>query len=215
VRARRVALGLALALAALPAAAVNAPPGSTTSGGWSPSIYLDAYFQKGGEGLFVPTLFMDKGSLHLEGRYNYEDVDTGSLWVGWGFPFGEEGRSLRLVPMLGGVAGRTSGIAPGLEVEARWNRLSYWLEAEYVFDLESSSDSFLYTWSELTYLTLPWLWVGASVQRTRIVHSPREVDFGPMVGIGRPGAPGASLSFYAYGLARSSPSFLVTAAAQF
>jgi hypothetical protein len=215
VRARRIAFALSLALGALPAAAAEAPPGTVTSGRWSPSVYLDAYFLKGGEGYLVPTVFMDRGSVHLEGRYNYEDFDTASLFAGWGFPFGEEGRSLRLTPMLGGVFGNTNGVAPGLEVEARWGRLSYWLEAEYVFDLEDSSASYLYTWSELYAFALPWLWAGVSVQRLRPVQSPREVDFGPMVGVGKPGAPGGSLSFYAYGLTGSSPSFLVTAAAQF
>ena len=50
--------------------------------------------------------------LHLETRYNYEDLRTGSIWFRHNFSVGKQ-LVLNLTPMVGGVSGRTSGIAPG------------------------------------------------------------------------------------------------------
>ena len=51
-------------------------------------------------------------TLHLETRYNNEDLRTGSLWVGYNFAWGEKWQ-FEVTPMIGGVFGRTNGIAPG------------------------------------------------------------------------------------------------------
>ncbi len=211
---RRLALTLLglLAAAAGPGraddAAVERPP-------WTAALYVDGYFVPGESGTFIPTLFVDRDALHLEARWNYEDVDTLSLWGGWGFTFGGEERYAKLTPMVGAVAGATSGVAPGLEIDARWGRLTYWLEAEYVFDLKDSAGSYLYTWSELYVTVVPWLWVGGSVQRLKVIESPNELDVGPMIGVGNPGPRGWYVSGYAYGLTRSSPTWLVTGALLF
>jgi hypothetical protein len=213
---RRLVFGTLLALAAIPAARAEtllAPPAEKPA--WSTAVYLDGYYQRDASAFMVPTLFADRGPLHLEARYNYEDFDTTSLWAGWGFTFGNEGRYAKLVPMLGGVFGTVNGMAPGLEIEAKWGRFSYWLEAEYVLDFQDSAGHFLSAWSEGYYSIQPWLWAGASVQRLRVVDSPREVDVGPMIGVGKPGAPGWSVSVYAYGLTSGTPLWLATAAAQF
>ncbi|HUL57793.1 MAG TPA: hypothetical protein VLU43_00880 [Anaeromyxobacteraceae bacterium] len=206
---------LAAMLTLLPAAARGEPPDAKASGAWKPAAYLDAYYQSGTSGYLVPTVFLDREPWHLEARYNYEDFDTASLFVGYGFSFGGEENYLTLRPMVGGLFGNVNGVAPGLEVDARWKRLTYWLESEYVFDFKDSSSNYLYTWSELYFNVLDWLWIGGSLERLKVVKSPTEVDVGPMVGFGKPGSPGWSLSFYAYGLTRSDPQFLATLAVQF
>ena len=209
------ALALGLVLPILPALARAEAPAAEAREPWSTAFYLDAYLQAGEDATFVPTVFADRGSLHLEARYNYEDAKTGSLFAGWAFPFGAEERSLKLTPMVGGVLGNTDGVAPGLEVEARWGRVGYWLEAEYLIDVNDSSASYLYTWSELTFSVVPWLWFGGSLQRLKSIETPTEVDVGPMVGVGKLGAPGGSFSFYVYGLRTSTQTYLLTGAAQF
>jgi hypothetical protein len=210
----RIALAAALVLGALPCARAVADDAQAASA-WSTALYLDGYFVSGEKGYMVPTLFADRGPLHLEARYNYEALDTASLFAGWSFDLGEEGRSLRLTPMVGGAFGDVKGVAPGLEIEAEWGRVAYWLEAEYLFDVGDSSASYLYTWSELNVYALRWLWLGASVQRLKVVQTATELDVGPMVGVGNRGVPGWSLSFYAYGLTRSTPTYLLTAAVMF
>jgi hypothetical protein len=207
----RTALAVALVLTAGPAVARAEEPASKA---WAAALYVDAYAVPGEDGVLIPTVFLDREQLHLEARYNYEDLRTASFHAGWSFTFGEEEKFLEATPMLGGVVGNVDGMAPGLELEARWGRIGYWLEAEYLIDFGDSSASYLYTWSELTFSALPWLWLGGSLQRLKPVQTETEVDVGPMVGFGKRGAPGWSLSFYAYGLTRSTPSYLVTLAVQ-
>jgi hypothetical protein len=62
--------------------------------------------------------------LHLEARYNYENLETGSLWMGYDFSVGHK-LVLNATPMLGGVFGRSAGIAPGYEISLTYKRLSF------------------------------------------------------------------------------------------
>jgi len=50
----------------------------------------------------------DRGALHLEARYNYEALDTGSLFAGWTFAGGDK-LTYELTPMLGAVLVRRKG----------------------------------------------------------------------------------------------------------
>ena len=96
-----------------------------------------------------PTLIADRDRLHLEARYNYEGIGSGSAWLGYSFSAGET-LHLDLTAMAGAVFGKTHGYAPGYEFTLGWRKLQLHSGAEYVFDTDDSSESFLYTWSELT-----------------------------------------------------------------
>jgi hypothetical protein len=183
----RGALAIALAAAmAAPApgtaadAAAPAPEPSAPAWEWGPSILL--YVLRGETDFLQPTLTADRGALHLEARYNYEDRETGSAFVGWNLSFGEE-LKLGLTPMIGGVFGRTNGIAPALTLTLEWGPLALWSQSEYVFDLGDSSASYFYAWSELSVSFPEWLRVGLALQRTRVVETPREVQWGPLLGV--------------------------------
>ncbi|HEX5032171.1 MAG TPA: hypothetical protein VFX78_12035 [Candidatus Eisenbacteria bacterium] len=123
----------------------------------------------------------DRGALHVEGRYNYEDKDTGSLWAGWTLSWSGE-VEFSLVPMAGVVFGHTQGVAPGLELDVVWRALELYVEAEYVFDTDGKGDSFFYMWSELTVSPTEWLKVGLVAQRTRAYDTDVGVDRGLLVG---------------------------------
>jgi hypothetical protein len=179
---------------------------------WKLELELNGFFQLGESTHLAPTASFDHGPLHLEGRYNYEDLETGTLFVGWGFRWGGDETFVRVVPLLGGAVGRSAGVLPGLEVEASWRRLSYWLEVEYLFDLRHAAGSFLYTWSELNLELTSFLWVGASWQRLKQERSERQLDVGPMIGAG---VGPVSLSLYYYGLGTSERWALVTLEVRF
>jgi hypothetical protein len=123
----------------------------------------------------------DRGALHVEGRYNYEDLDTGSVFAGRTFAW-EGDVELSLVPMIGGVFGGTNGVAPGLEVDVVWRRLELYVESEYVFDLEEADDSFFFAWTELTFSPADWLSLGFVGQRTRAREMELEMDRGLLAG---------------------------------
>jgi hypothetical protein len=92
----------------------NPAPRSVASdvGSWQYSLTLDVYLPASGEAHATPTFTVDHKWLHLETRYNNEDLRTGSLWVGYNFAWGEKWQ-FEVTPMIGGVFGRTNGIAPG------------------------------------------------------------------------------------------------------
>ena len=123
-------------------------------------------------------LYADRGALHLEARYGYEDRDTASLWAGWTLAHEAETWSLAATPMLGAVFGQTEGVAPGLEVDASWWRLGWYAEAEYLIDVEESDDSFFYMWSTLTVGVTDWLRAGLVTERTQLVDTDLDVQRG-------------------------------------
>jgi hypothetical protein len=148
---------------------------------WSFSTSLFTYIAPGSD-YVQPTITADRQWLHLEARYNYEGLETGSLWVGYNFSFGDKIK-LDITPMLGGVFGKTAGVAPGLRGSLRWWRLELYGEGEYVFNTRERADSFFYLWSELTLSPVDWLRVGSVVQRTRVDENELDIQGGFLVGL--------------------------------
>ena len=56
---------------------------------WEYSLTVDGYIIEGEDGYASPTFTADRGWLHLEARYNYENFRTGSLWAGYNFSWGK------------------------------------------------------------------------------------------------------------------------------
>ena len=152
-----------------------------TSGEWSFGGSVYTYFVPDDGNYAQPTVTADRGMLHLEARYNYEDRDTGSVWIGGNFHFGDE-LTWDITPMIGGVFGDTAGIAPGYHSTISWWKLEFYSEAEYVFDTRESSDSFFYTWSELTVSPVESLRVGLVIQRTKVYETDLDVQRGLLLG---------------------------------
>lgn len=162
---------LALALVFPPA---NAAAQSDAPASWSGSAEAYIYLMQDDD-FAVPIASADRGELHLEGRYQYEDFRTFSVWAGWRF---EAGTSLHLdvVPMAGVLAGRTRGFAPGLEATLSWKSLELYSESEYVFDTAGTESDYYYHWSQLGWQAKSWLTLGLSVQRTRLYQSELSFD---------------------------------------
>ena len=57
---------------------------------WSLSASAYGYLVPDSDDYVQPTITADRGRLHLEARYNYEDLDTGSAWIGYNFSFGRD-----------------------------------------------------------------------------------------------------------------------------
>lgn len=119
----------------------------------------------------------DRDALHLEARYNYEALDSGSLFVGWTFS-GGDALTWELRPILGAVLGSTQGIAPGFEASVAYGIVDFYTEAEYMHDFDVREDSFTYAWSELGFTPLSWLRFGLVGQRSRAYESDRDIQRG-------------------------------------
>ena len=101
--------------------------------------------------------------------------------VGYNFSGGEK-LAWELTPMLGGVIGETTGIAPGYKGSVSWRKLELFSEGEYLFDSGDTSDSFFYNWSELTLAPAEWFRFGMVTQRTRVYQSDRDIQRGLLGG---------------------------------
>jgi hypothetical protein len=149
---------------------------------WSFSASAYTYLVPDDRDYVQPTITADRNWLHLEARYNYEALDTGSAWVGYNFAGGEK-LAWTVTPMLGGVFGDTTGIAPGYKGSLGWWKLELYSEGEYLFDARDSSESFFYNWSELTVAPVDWLKLGMVTQRTRAYQTDRDIQRGFLVGL--------------------------------
>jgi hypothetical protein len=148
---------------------------------WSVSGSAYTYILSDSSNYVQPTVRADRRRLHLEARYNYENLDTGSAWLGVNFSGGKT-LEWAFTPMLGGVFGDTTGIAPGFAGSLSWRMLELSGENEYVVDSGDRSDSFFYNWSELTLAPADWFRFGLVTQRTRVYKSDREIQRGLMAG---------------------------------
>jgi hypothetical protein len=119
----------------------------------------------------------ERGQLHLEARYNYEALDTGSLFAGWKFSGGDK-LTYDMTPIIGAVFGATQGIAPGFEASMAYGITDFYIESEYMYDTNAKDDSYTYAWSELGFSPLEWLRFGLVGQRTQVYNSARDIQQG-------------------------------------
>jgi hypothetical protein len=164
----------------------NPPPASEavtneTEKSWSVSVSAYTYVVPDDHNYVQPTIAVDYERLHLELRYNYEALKTGSAWIGCNFSGGEK-VTWELTPMVGAVFGDLTGVAPGYKGSVSWWKLELYSEGEYVFDPGNSSNNFFYNWSELSLRPIEWFRVGMVTQRTRAYQTDREVQRGLLVG---------------------------------
>ena len=162
----------------------NATPAAITEPdeqAWSFSASASTYIVPDFREYVQPTFTADRGWLHLEGRYNYENLETGSIWVGYNFGGGEK-LEWEFTPMMGGVFGDTSGVAPGYKFSLTYWKIEFSSEGEWVFDLGTSEDSFFYNWSELSVSPVDWFRFGLVGQRTRVYQTDVDIQRGLLVG---------------------------------
>jgi len=178
---------------------------------WSFSASAYTYVVPDERNYVQPTVTADRGWLHLEARYNYEAIDTGSAWAGFNFSGGEE-LPWEFTPMLGAVFGNTTGVAPGYKGSLGWWKLELYSEGEYVFDTGHSSDSFFYNWSELALAPVDWFRFGLVTQRTRAYASDRDIQRGLLVGFSNKKV---DVSAYLFNPDDEEPTFVVAVALNF
>jgi hypothetical protein len=148
---------------------------------WEFSATLLTYVVDDDRDYVSPTFTADRGWLHLEARYNYEALDTGSVFAGYNFELGEA-VAVGFTPMVGAVFGQSNGIAPAYRFSLGWNRFEFYSEGEYLIDLEDTSDSFFYAWTELSYSFTDWFRAGLAAQRTRAYESDLDIQPGFLLG---------------------------------
>lgn len=179
---------------------------------WAFDAEANLYFFQGGERIFIPTFKADREWLHTEARYNYEDDNTFSAWLGYNFRGGQKLEYV-FTPMIGGITGHTKGVALGYETTLTLGKFELYWEVEFLKDASATEDNFFYSWSDLSFSPQDWWWVGISGQRTRLYNTELDFQRGFFVG----GGLGVwSLTAYAYNVGfTDEPFVLFTLAAEF
>src|SRR5205809_4302686 len=148
---------------------------------WEYSLSVSTYLAQHARDYANPNFTADHDWLHLEARYNYEALKTGSLWLGYNFSVGKK-LTLEATPMIGGVFGEITGIAPGYAISISYEPIEFFTQGEYFFDSAIHAGDFFYSWSELSYAPASWCKVGVVVDRTKAFGSNIDIRRGPLVG---------------------------------
>jgi hypothetical protein len=153
---------------------------------WDFSLSTFTYLAQHARDYVNPNFTADYERLHLEARYDYEALKTGSVWTGYNVPGFCIGKHLKVsvTPMLGGVFGDITGVAPGYSIEASYKIIKATTQGEYFFDAGNNSGDFFYSWSEFS-APLPkadCVRAGLVVERTQASGN-SDVRRGPLVGL--------------------------------
>jgi hypothetical protein len=148
---------------------------------WEFTLSSFTYLAQHARDYVNPNFTADRDWLHLEARYNYEELKTGSVWFGYNFSAGKK-LQFEITPMLGGVFGDITGIAPGYTILIRYKTIELSVQGEYFFDAGTRSGDFFYNWSELSASPAHWFRVGIVIERTQASGFSSEVRRGPLVG---------------------------------
>jgi len=100
---------------------------------WEYSLSIATYLAQHARDYANPNFTADRDWLHLEARYQYEAIKTGSIWLGYNFSFGEK-LAVEATPMIGGVFGDITGVAPGYAISASYKSIEFFTQGEYFFD---------------------------------------------------------------------------------
>ncbi len=189
IRSAHLGLLLATALFAEQSAcqtkdASSSPDAPSSTKNWSLAATAYGYIVPNDRSYVSPVFTADRQWLHLEARYQYEDIHTGSLWVGYNFSVGHK-LEFDFTPMCGGVFGETSGIAPGYEMSLTYGPFQLSSEGEQLFTIKDRADNFFYSWNELVYSPTDWLHAGLVSQTTRAYQTPLDIQRGVSIGFSR------------------------------
>jgi hypothetical protein len=141
---------------------------------WKATVNAYLYVVPDQDNFVMLTAPVDIRWFHVEARYNYEALRSGSAFAGIKAGWGDD-LKLNVTPMIGVVFGALDGLVPALRWTLTWWKLDLYSESEVVVDFDDAGDSFFYDWSELGFTPLDWLRFGAAIQRTRVVMT--SLDF--------------------------------------
>jgi hypothetical protein len=147
----------------------GAPPKDAVPEKWDFALEYFNYIAS--ENISEGTFYADHGDLHLEARYNYEDINTLSVFAGKRYTFGKTGE-YNFVPMAGVLFGNTEGVAPGIILNFSWGKLNLYSENEYIFDYSGKQNDFFYTWTELILSPTKWFHFGFVLQKFQLIQTP-------------------------------------------
>lgn len=139
------------------------------------------YYYKGSPVTFAPIVtYQFDNKLYFEGRYNYEDVNTASLYVGRTFDAGSD-LSISFTPIAGAVFGFYKGASLGANLYVNYKRLNLSHQPQYTLSVDARENNFLYSWSDLSLDITNNISVGVSAQHTKMYSEKGMLEKGVLV----------------------------------
>jgi len=125
----------------------------------------------------------EKG-MYTEMRYNYEELKTASLYLGKIFNTKGDIES-SFTPAAGIVVGKYTGASMALNTELSYRNIFFNSQAQYTISAEKTASNFYYNWSDLYYMSLPWLFTGLTMQQTGVYNTAMKTETGLLMGVTR------------------------------
>ncbi len=164
------------------------------------------YYYKGSPGTYAPIVSYEfNNNLYLEGRYNYEDINTGSLYIGKTFET-SSALSVSFTPIAGAVFGFYKGASIGANLYVNYKRLNLSHQPQYTLSTAGKENNFLYSWSDLSLDLTDNIAVGVSAQHTKTTYEKSLLEKGVMLQFS---FKNWSLPIYAYNPQSSDRYFLI------
>jgi hypothetical protein len=117
-------------------------------------------------GAIVPSLHLQSASnWYGELRYNYEDLQTCSLYGGRIIEGGND-LEYSITPMLGFSAGWFTGISLATNAEAEWKNFYLSSQTQHSIAIKEDCENFFFSWSELGYNVSDHFFAGLAMQYT-------------------------------------------------
>ncbi|MGV3510041.1 MAG: hypothetical protein ACO1N7_12190 [Sphingobacteriaceae bacterium] len=110
--------------------------------------------------------FQGGKGFYAESRYNYEELNTLSLYMGRTFSK-ESKLSYSISPIAGVVIGQFNGGSVGANISLGYKNFYLYSQPQYTFAVENSANNYIYSWTDITYSPLNWLSLGISLQHTK------------------------------------------------
>ena len=119
---------------------------------------------------------------YAEARYNYDELNTFSLYAGRTFS-GERSLTYSITPMIGGMAGKSRGGSLALNTEFDFRGFNFSSQSQYSVNADSRMSNYFFSWSELSYQPLDWLYAGVSLQNTQVYRTATLTEPGLLIGL--------------------------------
>jgi hypothetical protein len=125
--------------------------------------------------------YQSNSKWYAEARYNYDEYQSFSLYAGKTFSR-QNIFAYAFTPMIGGVTGKLNGGSVGLNTELSYKKFNFSSQSQYTVSAASQAGNFFFSWSELYYQPLNWLYTGVTLQHTRIYKTDASVEPGILLG---------------------------------
>jgi hypothetical protein len=135
-----------------------------------PQAGLEQYYYAGTYQTFtlVPVAYYQSSNKwYAEGRFNYEAMNTLSLYGGKTFTK-NAAVSYSATPIAGVVLGQMNGGSVGLNLAVDYQKFNFNTQSQHTFSIQQPGNSFTYSWSDFTYRFFKKFAGGASLQQTKL-----------------------------------------------